>query len=145
MFYYSFTVRSLAAISGLVLAAMVVSFLAGRWTADGSTDIQLMVASAMLASDQADQHASDGVLIGRTADTFTIQIGTFRSETNASHLASDYESKGYQPYVLNTTDDMGTHWFSVRLCFYHDEGQARQVADQFWLRTTAFKRCWSDR
>ena len=130
VFYFSLTGRSLVTLSVSLAATLVLAFLAGTWTAAPVVSEKPLLATSRIQQQNQGHEASDSVIIGRSADTFTIQIGAFRSETNASDLASSYETKGYGPYVLNTTDDTGTHWFSVRVGFYHDKDQARQVADQ---------------
>ncbi|MBT5873352.1 MAG: SPOR domain-containing protein [Candidatus Latescibacteria bacterium] len=139
VFYYTFTLRKLGVIGGAVVLSLALVFMIGRWTAPNSASRQVVVASQTRPPDLQDHEALDSVLVGRSADSYTIQIGAFRSQANATDLASNYESKGYEPYVLNTTDEGGTSWYSVRLGIYQDKDQARKVADQLLAQDTSIR------
>jgi len=65
------------------------------------------------------------------ATDFSLQLGAFRSQENATRLRDDLKARGYAVFLLRTVDARGTEWHTVRMGHYHDMAEASSKAADF--------------
>ncbi len=63
--------------------------------------------------------------------TFTVQVGAFRAEKNATTLIGVLHGKGYTPYMFRVQDAQKRLWYTVRMGDYVDRARASQAATDF--------------
>jgi cell division protein FtsN len=65
------------------------------------------------------------------AGTFTVQVGVFLEQNEASRLLKEMERKGYSPSFFADHDAEDRQWFAVRIGAYSDKDQATNAAANF--------------
>lgn len=60
--------------------------------------------------------------------TFTVQVGVFLEQNEASRLLKEMERKGYAPSFFADRDAEDRQWFAVRIGAYSDKDQAANAA-----------------
>src|SRR5438067_658619 len=64
-------------------------------------------------------------------EIFTIQVGTFLDQTEASHVFKDLQRKGYAPTFFSDRDAQDRQWYAIRIGAYSDKDQAANAAANF--------------
>ena len=62
---------------------------------------------------------------------FTVQVGAFLKQDEASSLLKDLERKGYAPIFFADRDSENRQWYVVRIGAYADKDQAGNAAASF--------------
>ena len=62
---------------------------------------------------------------------YTVQVGVFLEENEASRLLKDMERKGYAPSFFADRDAQDRQWYSIRIGAYTDKDQAANAAANF--------------
>lgn len=62
---------------------------------------------------------------------WTLQIGAFRGEDHAKRLVEILTERGYEAYILQTTDNRDRIWHRVRLGDYGSRREAQDAASRF--------------
>jgi cell division septation protein DedD len=60
--------------------------------------------------------------------TFTVQVGVFLEQNEASRLLKEMERKGYAPSFFADRDSEDRQWYAVRIGAYSDKDQAANAA-----------------
>jgi septal ring-binding cell division protein DamX len=63
--------------------------------------------------------------------TFTVQVGVFLEQNEASRLLKEMERKGYSPSFFADRDSEDRQWYAVRIGAYADKDQAANAAANF--------------
>lgn len=63
--------------------------------------------------------------------SFTVQVGVFLDQQEASRLIKAMESKGYSPSFFADRDAENRQWYAVRIGAYSDKNQASVAAANF--------------
>jgi cell division protein FtsN len=63
--------------------------------------------------------------------TFTVQVGVFLEQNEASRLLKEMERKGYSPSFFADRDSEDRQWYAVRIGAYSDKDQAANAAANF--------------
>lgn len=63
--------------------------------------------------------------------SFTVQVGVFLDQQEASRLIKAMESKGYSPSFFADRDAENRQWYAVRIGAYTDKNQAAVAAANF--------------
>jgi cell division septation protein DedD len=62
---------------------------------------------------------------------YTVQVGVFLEQNEASRLLKDMERKGYAPSFFADRDAQDRQWYSIRIGSYTDKDQATNAAANF--------------
>jgi cell division septation protein DedD len=68
-------------------------------------------------------------ILGKYEDYFTIQVGAFIEEGNASSVREDLLGKGFSAYLLDERGAAGII-YKVRVGKYNDRKAAKRIAEQ---------------
>lgn len=66
----------------------------------------------------------------RDKKAFTVQVGSFKRESEALKLRSMLKEKGYDVYIVNFNDSEGTVWYRVRIGSYNNKIEAYSIAEK---------------
>lgn len=66
-----------------------------------------------------------------SSGTFTVQVGVFLEQIEASRLLKEMERKGYAPNFFADRDSEDRQWYAVRIGAYADKDQAANAAANF--------------
>ena len=66
-----------------------------------------------------------------SSGTFTVQVGVFLEQNEASRLLKEMERKGYSPSFFADRDAEDRQWYAVRIGAYSDKDQAANAAANF--------------
>lgn len=97
------------------------------------------------ADNVSDESALDVTTLRFTDDgTFSVQVGSWRSETKADQLADTWKSRGFNAAFVEKygTDETGDVWFRVRLGHMSSRSQADALASH--VKTKYGAMAWVD-
>ena len=66
-------------------------------------------------------------------ESYTVQLGAFRNQSEANVFIRNMESKGYKPYIVPFTKD-GATWYRVRVGTAKKVQDARRLANEIYQR-----------
>ncbi len=72
--------------------------------------------------------ALSGTTTAEKAKLYTVQIGAFNSASDANHLKTTFEKKGYKPFVSQVKDPKGRKMYKVKTGEFSDKKAAEVLA-----------------
>lgn len=97
--------------------------------APGADTQEKIIQAAPEAPAAAASATSENVGAGSTI--FTVQVGAFLDQHEASRLINAMEEKGYAPSFFADRDAENRQWYAVRIGAYADKDQAANAAANF--------------
>jgi hypothetical protein len=83
-----------------------------------------------LISEAGDEPGGGGEPRG-AASAYSVQVGTYLSESDARRLVAELENKGYTPTVFSGLDAEARKWYAVRIGAYPNAREAGMAAGNF--------------